>query len=163
MSCVYHYHRKKKKCYMEFHVRYSGLFFLFSVIDGYKCLGMWIFRKHIQLMPTFLKVLFLVFYYPYCILMIFLMILPIKLLLWCDQPSDLWQQPELIYEFGSDLRDTVDWGRRWLVDFIAGKRTLFHFTFLITLVLLIWKCMGLFLKKNYLDAGVISSSSSWVD
>ena len=35
----------------------------------------------------------------------------------CDQASDLWQQLELASEFESDLRDTVDWGRKWLVDF----------------------------------------------
>ena len=29
----------------------------------------------------------------------------------CDQASDLWQQLELAFE----LRDTVDWGRKWLV------------------------------------------------
>ena len=39
----------------------------------------------------------------------------------CDQASDLWQQPELASELESDLRDTVDWGRKWLVDFNAGK------------------------------------------
>ena len=37
------------------------------------------------------------------------------------QASDLWQQLELASELESDLRDTVDWGRRWLVDFNAGK------------------------------------------
>ena len=36
----------------------------------------------------------------------------------CDQASDLWQ---------SDLRDTLDWGRRWLVDFNAGKTQLVSF------------------------------------
>ena len=30
----------------------------------------------------------------------------------CDQASDLWQQLELTSEFKSDLRDTVDWGRK---------------------------------------------------
>ena len=30
----------------------------------------------------------------------------------CDQASDLWQQFELASEFESDLRDTVDWGRK---------------------------------------------------
>ena len=39
----------------------------------------------------------------------------------CDQTSDLWQQLELPSELESDLRDTVDWGRKWLVDFSAGK------------------------------------------
>ena len=39
----------------------------------------------------------------------------------CNQASDLWQQLELASELESDLRDTVDWGRKWLVDFNAGK------------------------------------------
>ena len=38
-----------------------------------------------------------------------------------DQTSDLWQQLELASELKSDLRDTVDWGRKWLNDFNAGK------------------------------------------
>ena len=42
----------------------------------------------------------------------------------CDQGSDLWQQLELASELESDLRDTVDWGRKWLVDFNAGKTQL---------------------------------------
>ena len=35
----------------------------------------------------------------------------------CDQASDLWQQLELASELESDLRDIVDWDRKWLVDF----------------------------------------------
>ena len=42
----------------------------------------------------------------------------------CNQASDLWQQLELASELESDLRDTVDWGRKWLVDFNAGKTQL---------------------------------------
>ena len=42
----------------------------------------------------------------------------------CDQASDLWQQLELASEFKYDLRDTVDWGRKWLIDFNAGKTQL---------------------------------------
>ena len=42
----------------------------------------------------------------------------------CDQGSDLWQQLELAFELESDLRDTVDWGMKWLVDFNAGKTQL---------------------------------------
>ena len=38
-----------------------------------------------------------------------------------DRASDLWQQLELASELESDLRDTVDWGSKWLVDFNAGK------------------------------------------
>ena len=39
----------------------------------------------------------------------------------CGNASDLWQELELASELESDLRDTVDWGRKWLVDFNAGK------------------------------------------
>ena len=39
----------------------------------------------------------------------------------CDKASDLWQQLELASELESDLQDTVDWGKKWLVDFSAGK------------------------------------------
>ena len=45
----------------------------------------------------------------------------------CDQASDLWQQLELASELESDLPDTVDWGRKWLVDFSAGKTQLVSF------------------------------------
>ena len=45
----------------------------------------------------------------------------------CDQASDLWQQLELACELESDLRDTVDWGKKWLVDFSAGKTQLVSF------------------------------------
>ena len=44
-----------------------------------------------------------------------------------DQASDLWQQLELASELESDLRDTVDWGKKWLVDFNAGKTQLVSF------------------------------------
>ena len=40
----------------------------------------------------------------------------------CDsKASDLWQQLELASKLEFDLQDTVDWGRKWLVDFSAGK------------------------------------------
>ena len=45
----------------------------------------------------------------------------------CDQAPDLWQQLELASELESDLRDTFDWGRKWLVDFNAGKTQLVSF------------------------------------
>ena len=45
----------------------------------------------------------------------------------CDQASDLWQQLELASELESDLRDTVDWDKKWLVDFNAGKTQLVSF------------------------------------
>ena len=45
----------------------------------------------------------------------------------CDRASDLWQQLELAFELESDPRDTVDWGKKWLVDFNAGKTQLVSF------------------------------------
>ena len=42
-----------------------------------------------------------------------------------DQSSDLWQQLELVSELESDLGDTVDWGRKWLVDFNTGNSAVF--------------------------------------
>ena len=44
-----------------------------------------------------------------------------------ERASDLWQQLELASEIESDLRDTVDWGKKWLVDFNAGKTQLGSF------------------------------------
>ena len=45
----------------------------------------------------------------------------------CDRASDLWQQLELASELETDLRETVDWGKKWLVDFNAGKTKLVSF------------------------------------
>ena len=68
--------------------------------------------------------------------MIFLMmlsvILPSRLMILlcstCDQASfGLWQQLELVSELESDLLDTEDWGKKWLVDFSEGKTHLVWF------------------------------------
>ena len=45
----------------------------------------------------------------------------------CHQASYLLQQLELASELGSELQDTVDWGRKWLVDFSGGKTQLISF------------------------------------
>ena len=42
----------------------------------------------------------------------------------CDQASDLWQQLELASGLESDLRETKDWSRKWLVDFNTGNTQL---------------------------------------
>ena len=52
------------------------------------------------------------------------------------QASDLQQQLELACELGSDLQDTVDWDRKWLVDFKANLNW-FLLTDLTTLVLVL--------------------------
>ena len=44
-----------------------------------------------------------------------------------DQASNLRKQLELASELESNIRDTVDWGRKWLVDFNAGKTQLVLF------------------------------------
>ena len=43
----------------------------------------------------------------------------------CDLASDLWQQLELAFKLESGLIDTVNRGRKWLVDFSAGKNWTF--------------------------------------
>ena len=45
----------------------------------------------------------------------------------CDEASDLSQQLELASELESDLQDTVDWHRKWLVDFNVVKTQLVSF------------------------------------
>ena len=45
----------------------------------------------------------------------------------CDRASDLWEQLELASDLESGLRDTVDWGKKWVVDFNAGKTQLVSF------------------------------------
>ena len=45
----------------------------------------------------------------------------------CDWASDLWQQLELASDLESDLRDMMDWGKKWLVDFSAEKTQLVSF------------------------------------
>ena len=66
----------------------------------------------------------------------------------CNQASDLWTQLESASEFKFGLQETVDWGRKWLVNFSAGKTQLVLFdqsygTGAIDV-------MGLLLKKNHL-------------
>ena len=61
--------------------------------------------------------------------MTFLMMLSVILLsmLMIDQVSDLWQQLELASKIESDLQDTVDWRKKWFVNFNAGKTLLVLF------------------------------------
>ena len=61
----------------------------------------------------FIKAPFLVLHLSYYTLMTFSMMLSVILLIYNTAA-------ELEY----DLRDTMDWGRKWLVDFNAGKTEL---------------------------------------
>ena len=92
--------------------------------------------KNIQLMLEFFKALFLVLQFSYYILMIFLMNIICNIAIYvddtilcskCDQASDLWKQLIFASELESDLRYTVDCGRKWLVNFNAGKTQLVLF------------------------------------
>ena len=71
-------------------------------------------HKNIQLMLEFLKG-------PFFVLGIAIYADDTTLYSKCDQASDLWQQLEFASELESDLQDTVDWGRKCLNDFKAGK------------------------------------------
>ena len=94
-------------------------------------------HKNIQLMLEFLKGLFILKHFSYYTLMIFLMMLPV-ILLYAENTSlcfkgDLWQHLicgnnlnwllnlNLIYE-------TLDWGRKWLVDCDSRKTELVSFS-----------------------------------
>ena len=92
-------------------------------------------QKNIQLMLEFLKAPFLVLHF-----LLYINDLPDDVICdvaiyaddttfysKCDQSSDLWQQLELASELESDLQDTVDWNKKWLVDLNAGKTQLVSF------------------------------------
>ena len=118
---------------MESLVRYLALFPLFLVIDDFEWFWMESLHKNIQLMLEFLKGPFLVLHFSCCILMTLLMMLSVILLSLLMIPlSILTVIRHLICGnnlkwLESDLRDTVDWGKKWLVDFNAGKTQLVSF------------------------------------
>ena len=115
---------------LEYQFRYLALFLLFSVIDNFRWFSVGSLHKNFQLMLEFFKASFLLLYFSYYTLMTFLMMLSIMsaddttLYIKCDQASDLWQQLELASKLQSDLQGTVDWCRKWLFDFSAGKTRL---------------------------------------
>ena len=144
---------------MEFQFRYLALFLLFSVIDGFEWFWMESLHKNIQLMLEFLKCPFLVLHFSCCILMTFLMMLSVILLsmlmillsilsvirhLICGNNLKWLLDLNLIYE-------TLWTGvRSGLLISMLGKLSWFRLTGLITMVLLMWKWMGVFLRKNHL-------------
>ena len=70
----------------------------------------------------------------------------------CDQASDLWQQLELPSVVESDLGDIriVNWGRKWMVDFNAGKTQLDFFNWLEYTSAFDMKIDGSVLVENHL-------------
>ena len=72
----------------------------------------------------------------------------------CDQAFGLWQQLELASVLDSDLEDTVDGSKKWLVDFNAGKAQLVSFDCSNTGSAVV-KMDGWFLRKIiFEDAGI---------
>ena len=61
--------------------------------------------------------------------MLSVILLSILVILWfctlkCDKPSDFWQKKELAFAPEPDLQGNVDWDKKRLVDFNAGKTQL---------------------------------------
>ena len=87
-------------------------------------------HKNIQLMLELLEAPFPIPLDPTPILTMLSVILLSMMILFsskCDQASDLWQPLDLASELESDLQDTMDWGKKWLVDLHAGKTCLVSF------------------------------------
>ena len=120
---------------MEFQIRYLALFLLFSVIDSFQWFWMGSLYKNIQLMLEFLKAPFLVLHFSYYTLMTFLMMLSVILLSMlmirlyilsvirhkiCGNTLNWLLNLDLIYE-------TLNRGKKWLVDFNAGKTQVVSF------------------------------------
>ena len=136
-----------------------ALFLLFSVIGSFEWFWMGSLHKNINLMQEFLNAPFLVLYFSYYTLMTFLLMLSVILLsilmlllsilsvirhLICGNNLNWLLNLNLIYE--------TSWtcaGSGLLISML-GSFNLFRLTSLITLMLLMWKWMGLFLRKNYL-------------
>ena len=91
-------------------------------------------HKNIQLMQEFLKAPFLVPHFPYYTWLIFLTMLSVILLSMLmilfsilSVISGIWSVATTWIASESDLQDTVDLGKKWLVDFNSGKTQLVSF------------------------------------
>ena len=75
----------------------------------------------IQSMLVFLKAPSLALHFSYYTLMTLPFMISVTMLCMLIILLHLWQQLELACGLESDLRDTVDWRRKWFADFNAGK------------------------------------------
>ena len=135
------------------------IFLVFSIIDSFEWFWMGSLLKIIQLMPDFLKVPFLVLHFSFFTLMTLLMMLSVILLsmlmillsilslirhLICGNNLKWPMNLNLIYE------TLLIRARSDLLISVLGKLNWFYLTGLLALVLLMWKWMGLFLRKNHI-------------
>ena len=144
---------------MRFQVGDLALFLLFSVIDGFEWFWMENLFNNIEIMLEFLKVPFLIPHFSYYALMIFLMILFVILLSILTILLSILSVIRRMIS-GSNLNwlmnlnliyETLWTGvRNSLLISMLEKLNWFRLTGLITMVLLLLKWMGLFLRKNYL-------------
>ena len=156
---------------MEFQVRYLALLLLFSVIDDFEWFWMESLHKNIQLMQEFLKAPFLILHFSYYTLMTFLMVLSVILVYML---MILLSTQSAIRHMISD--NNLNWLLTWILSTrhcktgagsgllisILEKLNWIYLTGLITLVLLMWKWMALFLRKNHqLLALTLSSKLDW--
>ena len=119
---------------MEYKASYLASFLLFSVIDVLGWFWMGSLHRNIQLMLEFLKALFLVLHFSYDTVMTFLMLSVILLSMLMILLSTLSVISHLIcginWNWLLDLNlihETLDWGRKWIVDFNAGKTQVVSF------------------------------------
>ena len=131
---------------VEFQVRHSALFLLFSVIDDFVWFWMESLHKNIQLMRAFLKAPFLVLHFSYYTSMTFLMmlsvILPSMLMILLSILSVIGHLicgNNLNWPLNLNLIYETQWTRvrSDLLISMLGKLSWFRLTGLITMVLLI--------------------------
>ena len=161
---------------MVFQVKYLALFLFLPVIDGFGLFWMGRLHKNIQVKTEFLKGSFLVLHFSYYTWMAFLMMLFVillsilmMLLFALNVNTAILSDDTILFmlnvirhlvcavattriaasELESDLQDTgleqeeACWFQCW------KNSNSFCFTCPMTLVLLMWKWMGLFLRKNH--------------
>ena len=141
--------------HMEFQVRYWALLLLFTVIGSFWWFWMSSVHKIIQLMLEFLKAPFLVLHFSWYTLMTFLMMLSVILLFdyttLYSKWSGFWSVATTSIGFWTWVWSMRHWtgARNGLLISMLGKLNWFRLTVLITLLLLMWKWMGLFLRNNH--------------
>ena len=130
---------------IEFQVRYLALFLLFSVVDGFEWFWMESLHKNIRLLLEFLKAPFLVLHFSCYTLMTFLTMLSVMLLsMLMILLSILSEIRNLIFKNKLNwllnlalIYETLWTGARsGLLISMPGKRSWFHLTSLIIMVLL---------------------------